>query len=658
MNKTLYYAAFLCGLLVLGWMAASYGPASPLALALLAAIACFYLLGAAELLRYRQASAGLLRQLQQPPADPAALEPWLAPLPAALQSAVRLRLLGQRVALPGPLLAPYIAGLLVLLGMLGTFLGLVLTLRGTGIALEQAGDVEAIRASLAAPVRGLGLAFGTSVAGVGASAALGLMTVLARGERQACASLLDKLQAGALRLVQPAAQALQAQRLHEEQVLQQMQLQTQHLAQLAEIGRFGAQLPALVAQLQQLGERSARQTETLHQELRSSQAQALQAVQTQLREELGQLAQRVGGALEHGLAEGARLAGATLEPAVRATLEGLAHEHRGLQATLAEEHHGLQAALAQEHRSLHAALAQEQRSLHATLVQEHRSLQQEVQAQWQLASRELQAQSAQALEQQIEATGQALQQQAASLVQQLGQAQAEQARQAAEHARAQLQGLQASLAQAMASQSEGLLAEVRRLVQTAADAPRAAAVVIGELRSALSDSLVRDNAALAEREQLLGTLAELLQALRTAGGEQRAAVDALVQAAARAIDQASQRLQHSAQASLQAQQQALAQAGDAAAGLAGMAEGFAAGVQAFASASGESSAQLARIEAALAHTLARSDEQLAYYVAQAREIVDLTLGTQRQVVEELQQIVPAVRATQARAAADAEASLP
>jgi len=38
--------------------------------------------------------------------------------------------------------------------------------------------------------------------------------------------------------------------------------------------------------------------------------------------------------------------------------------------------------------------------------------------------------------------------------------------------------------------------------------------------------------------------------------------------------------------------------------------------------------------------MARSDEQLAYYVAQAREIVDLTLGSQKQLVEDLQRLAP------------------
>ena len=41
---------------------------------------------------------------------------------------------------------------------------------------------------------------------------------------------------------------------------------------------------------------------------------------------------------------------------------------------------------------------------------------------------------------------------------------------------------------------------------------------------------------------------------------------------------------------------------------------------------------------AAASSTARSDEQLAYYVAQAREIIDLSLLSQKQIVDELQQL--------------------
>ena len=49
-------------------------------------------------------------------------------------------------------------------------------------------------------------------------------------------------------------------------------------------------------------------------------------------------------------------------------------------------------------------------------------------------------------------------------------------------------------------------------------------------------------------------------------------------------------------------------------------------------------ASLQRIEAAMDQSAARSDEQLAYYVAQAREIIDLSLMSQEKVVAELRQL--------------------
>ena len=178
MTRSLHSIAFTLGLLTVAWVAAGYVPAHPLALALVLAIGAVFLLGALELRRFRQASTALAQQLAATQAPPPALGPWLASLPPSLCNAVRLRIDGDRVVLPGPSLTPYLTGLLVLLGMLGTFLGMVVTLKGTGLALENASDVEAIRASLAAPVRGLGLAFGTSVAGVAASAMLGLVAAL------------------------------------------------------------------------------------------------------------------------------------------------------------------------------------------------------------------------------------------------------------------------------------------------------------------------------------------------------------------------------------------------------------------------------------------------------------------------------------------------
>jgi len=75
-----------------------------------------------------------------------------------------------------------------------------------------------------------------------------------------------------------------------------------------------------------------------------------------------------------------------------------------------------------------------------------------------------------------------------------------------------------------------------------------------------------------------------------------------------------------------------------AAEVASLGEAFGAAVDVF----GESNQQLATrlqgIEDALEKSLARSDEQLAYYVAQAREVVDLSVLAQKQIIEDLQQL--------------------
>ena len=119
------------------------------------------------------------------------LNGWLVRLAPSLRSPVRQRIEGERVALPGPALTPYLVGLLVMLGMLGTFLGMVITFKGAMFALETSSSLESIRAALAAPIKGLGLSFGTSVAGVAASAILGLLSTMSRRERLEVTRLLD-----------------------------------------------------------------------------------------------------------------------------------------------------------------------------------------------------------------------------------------------------------------------------------------------------------------------------------------------------------------------------------------------------------------------------------------------------------------------------------
>ena len=206
MNRLIHIVVFLAGLAAIAWIGAGYIGVNPLALSMVLLIGVFYLIGAWELYRYQQDTVSLRRLLDGLSETPENFREWLTQVPTALRQSVRLRIEGERSGLPGPSLTPYLAGLLVLLGMLGTFLGMVVTLRGTGAALEQAADLQAIRASLAAPVHGLGFAFGTSIAGVATSAMLGLLSALCRRERQSAGQVLD---AAAATVLRPYSQAWQ-----------------------------------------------------------------------------------------------------------------------------------------------------------------------------------------------------------------------------------------------------------------------------------------------------------------------------------------------------------------------------------------------------------------------------------------------------------------
>ena len=135
MTRFLQHFAFFVGLAALCWVGVGCIGSNPLARAITLLVGAFYLMGALELQRFRQATSTLAQSLADMPGPPASLGHWVDQLHPSLRNAVRLRIEGERVGLPGPALTPYLAGLLVLLGMLGTFLGMVVMLNGTGVAL-------------------------------------------------------------------------------------------------------------------------------------------------------------------------------------------------------------------------------------------------------------------------------------------------------------------------------------------------------------------------------------------------------------------------------------------------------------------------------------------------------------------------------------------
>ncbi|HEY9022800.1 MAG TPA: DUF802 domain-containing protein [Burkholderiaceae bacterium] len=816
MNNFLRHAAAGVGLAVIAWVGAGYLLTNPLALVLTLLIGAFYAMGVLELHRFRQATTALATAVDELAAPPAHLAAWLEQLPAGLRNAVRRRVEGEPVGLPGPALAPMLAGLLVLLGMLGTFLGMILTLRGTGAALETATDLVAVRNSLIAPVKGLGLAFGTSVAGVAASAALGLLSALARRERVAVAQRLDARIATTLRAFSVAHQREQ---------------------QLGLLQRQAELMPALVDGLNAMMATLAQQAEASHARLLASQ----ERFQGQAEAAYAGLAQSVDRTLQASLTEGARIAGETIRPVAEATLAGIARETATLHATLAgtmQEHvaqlsasfaastvstsESWQALLARHEQSAqamaanvdasHARFAQtfEQRSaaLLDAVAQRHQGWQGEMAAAlagmarenaalqksigeaaasqlagagarldaavgqvtqaWaeaaarqqaasaqmadatgqslataaatfeqhsasllrtvQAAHAELQAASAARDQQRVDAMAQSLEAMAASLQQQWQQAGAQSleqqqrvvetmertardiTQQAETQARATIaeigslvaaaseapraaaeivSGFQSSaaardqqrveaMAQSMEAMAESLgrqwqqagaqslaqqqrvveamertarditqqaeaqaratIAEIGRLVQAASEAPRAAAEVISELRQKLEDSMARDNTMLDERARILETLATLLDGVNRAAGEQRGAIDALVTSSADVLERVGERFHAQVQADAGRLVDVAAQVTGSAAEVASLGEAFGVAVQRFTESGDRLGVHLERIDAALGAQMERSDEQLAYYVAQAREVIDLSILSQKQIIEELQRL--------------------
>ncbi|CAG9170618.1 hypothetical protein LMG23992_01672 [Cupriavidus laharis] len=312
MTRTpIHIVVFLAGLAVVGWIGAGYAGTNALALAVTLLIGGFYLAGALELKRYRQATGTLAQAIAGLSEAPASLAAWIEPMHPSLRNAVRLRIEGERAPLPGPALTPYLVGLLVLLGMFGTFLGMVATLRGTGIALEGAADLDAIRASLAAPVKGLGFAFGTSVAGVATSAMLGLLSTLCRRERIETAQALDARIATTLRPYSRTHQREEAFRLLQRQ---------------ADV------MPALVDRLQAMMTAMEQQNQAMSERLAASQA----AFHDRTDAAYGRLADSVQQSLTQSIADSARTASAAIQPAVEVTMAGIARETAALHTTVTD----------------------------------------------------------------------------------------------------------------------------------------------------------------------------------------------------------------------------------------------------------------------------------------------------------------------------------
>ena len=678
-------AVFVVGLVAVCWIGVGYVGSNPLGAAVALLIGACYVAGAFELHRYRQATGTLQHAVADLSVPPPSLGSFLERLHPSLRNAVRLRVEGERVALPAPSLTPYLVGLLVLLGMLGTLLGMMATLRGTGLALESATDLQAIRGSLAAPVKGLGFAFGTSIAGVATSAMLGLLSALCRRERLEAVQLLDVKIASTLRIYSQTHQREEAFRL--------LQQQTEAMPLLAD------RLQAMVARIEQYSQDASERQRTSQDAFHASTGEIY-----------AKLAASVEQSLKASVTESARAASAAFQPVMESTMAGLARETAALHNTVTEavtqQLDGLTSvfdtstarvaeiwkdAVAEQQRA-NDALAQDLRVSQERFAEsfEQRSvalvdgmaarldttagtvadawndaLEKQDAAHEGLATRNQQA---------LVAAAAALEEHASSLVRvvqashddlqadlqardearltswadsltAMAVALSAQWEKAGENGATRQKEIFDALARTaadIATQTQAhaseTIAEISRLVDAAAEAPKAAAEIVAELRQKLSESMVRDTAMLEERSRLLATLETLLDAVNHASTEQRVAVDALVTTSADLLDRVSTRFTDHIEAETGKLEVVGAQVAASAGDVASLGETFGAGVQLFGQSNEALMDRLQVIATALDNSLARSDEQLAYYVAQAREVVDLSMLSQKQIIEEMQQL--------------------
>lgn len=750
MTRVIFSLAFFLGAITVAWMGWVFAGSDALAFTVTGIIGIVYFIGLAELVHFRKVTGTLTHALGGIPKRMAHLSEWLYRIDPALQNAVRLRIEGERVGLPAPVLTPYLVGLLVMLGLLGTFLGLVDTLKGAVIALEGTTDLQAIRAGLVAPIKGLEVAFGTSVAGVAASAMLGLMSTLSRRERMLATRELDAKTANEFREFSGAH--------HRQLSHKAMQVQAQVL-------------PELTQSFQNIGTKMEQMLEALGDKLISGQTQFHESAKNNYTA----LAESVDKTLRDAIVESGRRAGESIEPIVAEVMGGIRTEtqntHEGLAATLQKQFDVLSRsftdtsqgiantwkmglteqsrasdALMKHMNESHKILTKQFHDVSASLMNTFENLAAEMMAQqtqgdqarikvWEDAFEQAQQQASESLitvsttltaelntlcqaqQSTVSTVIEDFQGMASQLSGELSQAgesalahqkttmtaletaadtlagqaarttdkiledvqqlvhsaeslidarletesnwlaghearmadlstvvktQLEALRDAealrGEAAVARLAELEGALVTHLSTLGEALEAPMTRLIETASETPRAAAEVIAQLREEISNNITRDNTHLEERRQIMETLSALSTALTDSTHAQRDAIESLVQGTTQTLthvgDQFSEKVDSESTKLAEASDQVVGSALE----IASLGEGFGLGVEQFGNANEKLIEHLNQLEQTLQQSNERSAEQLGYYVAQAREIIDYSISAQQSLVDEVRQM--------------------
>jgi hypothetical protein len=816
MNKLLFICASLLGAFAILWMAMDFAGANALAFAVTASIGGVYLIGIIELLRFRRATASLSKALDsctpQTDADNW-LEQWLGQIDPTIRGGVRSRVIGERIGLPTPAFTPYLVGLLVMLGLLGTFVGMVDTLGGAVSALQGSTELDAIRASLTAPMQGLGVAFGTSVAGVAASAMLGLISTMARHERiQATRQLDGKIaselkpfslghqrqqafnalqsQAGALPAVAADLQSVAAQLAQMGEKLGDTLLANQNLFHAETERRFnelatsvdtslreslsasgaaaGASMQPIMTgavadiskmlqaaqeqqaqaareQLQALGDEFGtagtslldafaatssswtEQTIALQSSIENTLTEAARdlsdnasssaanllsefattssawteqtlALQDTIRNTLTESARELSDNARHNTASMLEAFAATssawseqtlaLQDTIRNTLTESARElsdtatsnassmlenfaatssawteqtltlQETIKNTLTESARDLSDSARNNATSMlgeFTATASNwteqtlalQDTIKQTLTDSARELSESAHGSATAMLTEIAAllQSTEALVEArtaseatlLESQETRLKQLTATLTEQL-QALRAQEEQGQANALSRFAELEATVTSHLTQLGQGLEEPMTRLIETASETPRAAAEVIGQLRAEITNNVERDNQLLEERVSVMQELNALSASLQAAADGQRSAVENLVASSSDRLQEITERFGESLVAEVEKMTEASAHVAGGAIELSSLGEAFSHAVTLFNSSNEAMMEHLAKVEESMDRSNSRNDEQMAYYVAQAREIIDHSMLSQKEIMDDMRRL--------------------
>ncbi|MEH6570809.1 MAG: hypothetical protein V7709_17140 [Halioglobus sp.] len=652
MNRLLIATAFALGAIAVIWMGAGFIGSDKLALAVTVVIGCVYSIGFAELLQFRAATATLTTALtnmpEQDPLSDTALQQWLNKLDPSLHTSVRARIEGERVGLPAPVITPYLVGLLVMLGLLGTFVGMVDTLKGAVFALEGTTELQAIRAGLAAPINGLSLAFGTSVAGVAASAMLGLISTLSRRDRMLATGILDARIATVFRGLSLTH--------NRQETYRALQLQAQTLPDVAQ------RLDTMAQNLEQMGN-------TLQQQLLDNQQQFHESAQSSYRE----LAISVDKSLKESLADSGRQATENLKPAVTEIMTGMNIEvqktHQQLANTASDQLIAFgsqfesvgQGMLAAFERSTSSSLERQEAGDSMRLerwsnslgeahekasrqnddaanvfTQELKQVTAAQQAFFATATQDFESMSL-ALSTQWQQSGEQMDELNKTMRGELSKLREDEA-QRGDAALARLAELESTVASHLGTLGKELEEPMTRLIQTASETPRAAAQVIEHLRSEISNNIERDNGLLEERKLIMEDLNTLSGSLEKTSDLQRQNIENLLKSSSGLLNDVGSQFAGHVESELSRMSQVTDSFAGSVTQMSSLGDAFSLAINLFNESNNTLMEHLARIEDSMDKSSERSDEQMGYYVAQAREIIDQSMMSQKEVFDGLRQL--------------------